>query len=139
MKRARFNQTIKVDKSNEVPETKLGVEPHTVKELPALPVRERQQDNMFLHQQQDNMLEEVVSFGQRAQHQQDQQQLQLRQHNIPHNPVIPETGYEPKTLKCGSTKSGWSTWSRSIVPAEQSIAAGCSSEMGSGIERNCSG
>ena len=89
VKRARFNQTIKVDKSNEVPETKFGVEPHTVKELPALPVRERQQDNMFLHQQlQDNMLdEEVVSFGQRAQHQQDQQQLQLRQHNIPHNPV----------------------------------------------------
>ena len=68
VKRARFNQTIKVDKSNEVPETKFGVEPHTVKELPALPVRERQQDNMFLHQQlQDNMLdEEVVSFGQRA-------------------------------------------------------------------------
>ena len=92
VKRARFNQTIKVDKSNEVPETKFGVEPHTVKELPALPVRERQQDNMFLHQQlQDNMLdEEVVSFGQRAQHQQDQQQLQLRQHNIPHNPVSPK-------------------------------------------------
>ena len=89
VKRARFNQTINVDKSNEVPETKFGVEPHTVKELPALPVRERQQGNMFLHQQlQDNMLdEEVVSFGQRAQHQQDQQQLQLRQHNIPHNPV----------------------------------------------------
>ena len=37
-KRARFNQTIKVNKSNEVPETKFGVEPHTVKELPALPV-----------------------------------------------------------------------------------------------------
>ena len=44
---------------------------------------------MLLQQQiQDNMLEgEVVSFGQRAQQQQDQQQLQLRQHNIPHNPV----------------------------------------------------
>ena len=140
VKRARFNQTIKVDKSNEVPETKFGVEPHTVKELPVLPVRERQQDNMFLHQQlQDNMLdEEVVSFGQRAQHQQDQQQLQLRQHNIPHNPVSPKQVYEPKTTKCGSTKSGWSTWSRSIVPAEHSIAAGCSSGMGSGIERNCS-
>ena len=91
VKRARFNQTIKVDKSNEVPESKFGVEPHTVKELPALPVRERQQDNMLLHQQlQDNMLdEEVVSFGQRAQHQQEQQ-LQLRQHNIPHNPVSPK-------------------------------------------------
>ena len=91
VKRARFNRTIKVDKSNEVPETKFGVEPHAVKELPALPARERQQDNMFLHQQlQDNMLDEVVSFGQRAQHQQDQQQLQLRHHNIPHNPVSPK-------------------------------------------------
>ena len=82
VKRARFNQTIETYKTNEVPEPKFGVEPHTVKELPALPVRERQQDNMLLHQQiQDNMLEEeVVSFGQRAQQQQqDQQQLQLRQ------------------------------------------------------------
>ena len=100
VKRARFNQTIKVDKSNEVPESKFGVEPHTVKELPALPVRERQQDNMLLHQQlQDNMLdEEVVSFGQRAQHQQDQQQLQLRQHNIPHNPVSPETEFNRRHI-----------------------------------------
>ena len=82
VKRARFNQT--TDKTNEVPEPKFG-EPHTVKELPASPVRERQQNNMLLHPQiQDNMAdEEVVSFGQRAQHQQqhDQQQLQLRQHN----------------------------------------------------------
>ena len=84
VKRARFNQTIETQKSNEVPEPKFGVESFTVKELPALPVRERQQENMLLHQQlQDNMLdEEVVSFGQRAQQQQDQQQLQLRQHNI---------------------------------------------------------
>ena len=91
VKRARFNQTIETYKTNQVPEPKFGVEPHTVKELPAFPVRERQQDNMLLHQQiQDNMLdEEVVSFGQRAQ-QQDQQQLQLRQHNIPHNPVYPK-------------------------------------------------
>ena len=53
---------------------------------------------MLLHQQiQDNMLdEEVVSFGQRAQHQQDQQQLQLRQHNIPHNPVYPKQVMSPK-------------------------------------------
>ena len=104
VKRARFNQTIKVDKSNEVPETKFGVEPHTVKELPALPVRERQEDNMFLHQQlQDNMLdEEVVSFGQRAQHQQDQQQLQLRQHNIPHKPRFPET-----IVFCASQYACW--------------------------------
>ena len=89
VKRARFNQTIETYKTNEVPEPNFGVEPRTVKELPALPVRERRQDNMLLHQQiQDNMLEdEVVSFGQRAQ-QQDQQQLQLRQHNIPHNPVV---------------------------------------------------
>ena len=52
---------------------------------------------MFLHQQlQDIMLdEEVVGFGQRAQHQQDQQQLQLRQHNIPHNPVFPKQVMSP--------------------------------------------
>ena len=93
VKRARFNQTIETHKTNEVPEPKFGVEPHTVKELPALPVRERQQNNMLLHQQiQDNMVdEEVVSFGQRAQQQQqDQQQLHFRQHNIPHNPVYPK-------------------------------------------------
>ena len=92
VKRARFNQTIEIYQTNEVPEPKFGVEPHTIKQLPALPVRERQQSNMLLHQQlQDNMLdEEVVSFGQRAQQQQDQQQLQLRQHNIPHNPVYPK-------------------------------------------------
>ena len=96
VKRARLNQTIKPYQTNEVPELKFGVEPHTVKELPALPVRERRQDNMLLHQQiQDNMLEEeVVSFGQRAQ-QQDQQQLQLRQHNIPHNPVYPKQVMSP--------------------------------------------
>ena len=92
VKRARFNQTIEPYQTKEVP-AKPGVKPHSrVKELPALPVREPQQDNM-LQQHQDNMLqdEEVVSFGQRAQQQQDQQQLQLRQHNIPHNPVYPET------------------------------------------------
>ena len=91
VKRARFNHTIETRERNEVPEPKFGVEPHTVKELPALPVRERQHENMLLHQQlQDNMLdEEVVSFGQRAQQQQEQQ-LQLRQHNIPHNPVYPK-------------------------------------------------
>ena len=90
VKRARFNQTIEPYQTTEVAEPKFGVEPHTVKELPALPVRERRQDNM-LQPNQDNMLEdgEVVSFGQRAQ-QQDQQQLQLRQHNIPHNPVYPK-------------------------------------------------
>ena len=91
VKRARFNQTIEPYQTNEVPEPKFGVEPHTVKELPALPVRERRQDNM-LQQHQDNMLEdgEVVSFGQRAQQQQDQQQLQLRQHNISHSPAYPK-------------------------------------------------
>ena len=53
---------------------------------------------MLLHQQiQDNMLEEeVVSFGQRAQQQQDQQQLQLRQHNIPHDSVYPKQVMSPK-------------------------------------------
>ena len=97
MKRARFNQTIEPYQTKEVP-AKPGVKPHSrVKELPALPVREPQQDNM-LQQRQDNMLQddEVVSFGQRAQ-QQDQQQLQLRQHNIPRNPVYPKqrtTGFD---------------------------------------------
>ena len=108
VKRARFNQTVETYKTNEVPEPKFGVEPHTVKELPALPVRERQQDNMLLHQQlQDNMLdEEVVSFGQRAQQQQQdqqQQQLQLRQHNIPHNPVYPKQ--EVQSSRCHSLSS----------------------------------
>ena len=91
VKRARFNQTVELYRTNEVPEPKFGVEPHTVKQLPALPVRERRQNNMLHQQHQYNMLEdgEVVSFGQRAQHQ-DQQQPQLRQHNIPHNPVYPK-------------------------------------------------
>ena len=91
VKGAKFNQTIEPYQTKEVP-AKPGVKPHSrVKELPALPVREPQQDNM-LQQRQDNMLQddEVVSFGQRAQQQQDQQQLQLRQHNIPHNPVYPK-------------------------------------------------
>ena len=66
VKRARFNQTIEPYQPKEVP-AKPGVKPHSrVKELPALPVREPQQDNM-LQQRQDNMLQddEVVSFGQR--------------------------------------------------------------------------
>ena len=46
----------------------------------------------MLQQRQDNMLqdEEVVHFGQRVQQLQDQQQLQLQQHNISHNPVYPK-------------------------------------------------
>ena len=98
VKRARFNKTIETRETNEVPEPKFGVEPHTFKKLPALPVRERQYENILLHQQlQDNILdEEVVNFGQRAQHQQEQQQLQLRQHNIPHNPVLPKQVMSPK-------------------------------------------
>ena len=98
VRRARLNQRIETYKTNEVPEPKFGVKPLTVTELPALPVWERQQENMLLHQQLElNMLEEeVVSFGQRAQQQQDQQQLQLRQHNIPHNPVYPEQVMSPK-------------------------------------------
>ena len=90
VKRTRFNQTIEPYRTNEVP-AKPGVKPHsTVKELPALPVREHQQDNML--QCQDNMIqdEEVVNFGQRVQQPQHQQQLQLQQHNIPHNPVFPK-------------------------------------------------
>ena len=130
VKRARFNQTIEPNQTKEVP-AKPGVKPHSrVKELPALPVREPQQDNM-LQQHQDNMLEdgEVVSFGQRAQ-QQDQQQLQLRQHNIPHNPVYRKTGYEPKSTQCGSTGNGWSTWSECIISAEQFDTTDCSAGMG---------
>ena len=86
--------------------TKIGVEPHTVKELPALPVRERWQDNM-LQLNQDNMLEdgEVVSFGQRAQ-QQDQQQLQLMQDNIPHNPVYPKQVMSPNRPNVGAPNQG---------------------------------
>ena len=105
VKRARFNQPIETYKTNEVPEPNFGVEPRTVKELPALPVREHRQDNMLLHQQiQDNMLEdEVVSFGQRAQ-QQDQQQLQLRQHNIPHNPVYPKQLHAQSKYKFRSNR-----------------------------------
>ena len=87
-------------KQTRFPNQSLVLKLHTVKELPALPVRERQHENMLLHQQlQDKMLEEeVVSFGQRTQHQQqhDQQQLQLRQHNIPHNPVNPKQVMSPK-------------------------------------------
>ena len=91
VKRARFNQTTEPYQTKEVP-AKPAVKPHSrVKELPVLPVREPQQDNM-LQQHQDNMSQdsEVVSFGQRAQQHQDQQQLQPRQHNIPHNPVDPK-------------------------------------------------
>ena len=66
-----------------------------VKELPALPVRERQQDNMLQHP--NNMLqdEEVVSFGQRVKQPQHQQQLQLQQHNRSHNPVYPKQVMSP--------------------------------------------
>ena len=89
VKRTRFNQTIEPYRTKEVP-VNIGVNPHTVKELPALPVRERQQDNML--QQPNNMLqdEEVVHFGQRVQQPQHQQQLQLQQHNISHSPVYPK-------------------------------------------------
>ena len=94
VKRTRFNQTIEPYRTNEVP-ANIGFKPHTVKELPALPVREHQQDNML--QQPKNMLqdEEVVHFGQRVQQPQDQQQLQLQQHNIPHNPVYPKQVMSP--------------------------------------------
>ena len=93
VKRTRFSQTIEPYQSTEVP-AKPGVKPHSrVKELPALPVREHQQDNML--QQQDNMLQdEVVNFGQHVQP--HQQQLQLhQQHNIPHNPVYPKQVMSP--------------------------------------------
>ena len=56
LKRARFNQTIKICQTNEVPEPKFGVEAHTIKQLPALPVGERQLSNMLLDQQlEDNV------------------------------------------------------------------------------------
>ena len=63
VKRTRFNQTIEPYRINEVP-ANIGVKPHlTVKQLPALPVRERPQDNMLQHP--NNMLQddEVVNFG----------------------------------------------------------------------------
>ena len=74
----------------QVPAT-LGAQPHSkVKELPAQPVREHQQDNM-LHQHQHNMLQdEVVNAVPLQQQHQHQQQLQVKQHNIPHNPVMPK-------------------------------------------------
>ena len=107
VKRARFNQTIEPYQPKEVP-AKSGVKPHSrVKELPVLPVREFRQYNM-LQQHQDNMLEdgEVVSFGQRAQHQQDQQQLQSRQHNIPHNPVYPKQVMSPNRPNVAAPEMG---------------------------------
>ena len=90
VKRTRFNQTIEPYRTNEVP-ANIGVKRHsTVKQLPALPVREHQQDNMLQHP--NNMLQddEVGNFGQRLQQPQHQQQLQLQQHNISHNPVNPK-------------------------------------------------
>ena len=93
VKRTRFNQTTELYQPKEVP-AKPGIKPHsTVKQLPTLPIREHQQDNML--QRQDNMLqdEEVVDFGQRVQQPQHQQQLQ--QYNIPHNPVVPKQVMSP--------------------------------------------
>ena len=95
VKRARFNQTIEPYQTKEVP-AKPGVKP----------VREPQQENM-LQQRQDNMLQddEVVSFGQRAQ-QQDQQQLQLRQHNIPRNPVYSKQVMSPNRPNLAAPEMG---------------------------------
>ena len=51
---------------------KPGTQPHSkVKELPALPVREHQQDNM-LQQQQNVLQDEVVYVVSHQQHQQQQ-------------------------------------------------------------------
>ena len=62
----------------------------------------------MLQQHQDNMLQdnEVVSFGQRAQQQQDQQQLQLRQHNIPHNAVYPKQVMSPNRRSVEAPEMG---------------------------------
>ena len=101
VKRTRFNQTIEPYRTKRSSRETIGVKPHsTVKELPALPVRERQQDNMM----QRNMLqdEEVVNFGQRVQQPQHQQQLQLQQHDIPHNPVYPKQFSAHRTVKVNS-------------------------------------
>ena len=43
VKRARFNQTIETYKTNEVPNQSLVLNHIRSKELPALPIRERQQ------------------------------------------------------------------------------------------------
>ena len=85
VKRTRFSQAIEPYQSADVP-AKPGVKPQSrVKQLPALPVREHQQDNM-LHQQDNMLQDEVANFGQHVQP--HQQQLQLhQQHNKPHNPV----------------------------------------------------
>ena len=75
---------------------KTCVKPHSrVKQLPVLPVRKQQQDNML--QRQDNMLqdEEVANFGQWVQQPQHQPQLQLQQHNIPHTPDYPKQVMSP--------------------------------------------
>ena len=113
VKRARFNQTIETQPTNEVPEPKFGVEPHTVKEPPALPVGERQQSNMLLHQQlQDNMLEdEVVSVGQRAQQQQDQQQLQCGNQGGPPGPEARASNQKIANLE--------RNWPNAMVPPEK--------------------
>ena len=84
---------------------------------------------MLLHQQiQDNMLEEeVVSFGRRAQ-QEDQQQLQLRQHNIPHNPVYLKQVMSPNRQNVEAPiRVGH--WLRSILPAEQFVTVDCSRRL----------
>ena len=78
---------------------KSGAQPHSRgKELPAQPVREQQQDNMF--EQQHYMLQDeavnVAHFIQ--QHHQQQQQLQHQQHNIARNPAIPEHDYSLSRL-----------------------------------------
>ena len=85
--KARSNQAKGPYYPKHVPE-KLGAQPHSkVKKLPALPVREHQQDNM-LHQQHNMLQDEVVNVVPLQQQHQHQQQLQVKQHNIPHNPVI---------------------------------------------------
>ena len=84
-------QTIEPYHLREVP-AKPGVKPHLrVKELPALPVREHQQDNM-LHQQDNMLKDEVVNFGQHVNN----------NFNFINNityltqPGLPKTGYEPE-------------------------------------------
>ena len=84
--KARVSQAKGAYQPKEVP-TKLGAQPHSrVKELPAQPVGEHQQDNMF--EQPQNMLqEEVVNVSPFIP---QQQQLRHQQHNIARNPVTPK-------------------------------------------------
>ena len=93
----------------------------------------------MLQLHQDNMLEdEVVSFGQRAQQQQDQQQLQLRQHNIPHNPVYPKQVMSPNRPNVEAPNQGGPPGPEALYQQNNLLQQIGHLEWDQGIERNCS-